>query len=55
MAMNSMFLFPNWPLSKLGDAEDFVELLTLKKIFLNWMLSYLISRRHSINLFLVKS
>lgn len=39
MAMNSVFLFPNWPLSNLGDAEDFVELLTLKKMLFNWLIS----------------
>jgi hypothetical protein len=41
MTMNSIFLFPNWPLSQLGDADDFVELLTLKKMFFNWLISHL--------------
>lgn len=50
MVMNTFFLFPSWPLDNLGDAEDFVELLTFKKILLHWILSCLIYRDLSINL-----
>jgi len=50
MVMNTFFLFPSWPLNNLGDAEEFVELLTFKTILLHWILSSLIYGRLSINL-----
>lgn len=50
MVVNTFFLIPSWPLNNLGDAEEFVELLTFKKIFLHWILSGLIYRHLSINL-----